>query len=45
MMTSKQLAERLQAACKGALAALSQNKTYDSDINYARRILRDAIEA
>ena len=31
------------AAIKGVLAALSQNKTHEADIEYARDICRDAL--
>jgi hypothetical protein len=34
----------LLAACKGALAALSQNKTYPADIKAAKMWLKHAID-
>ena len=39
-MTGKQL-----TLVKAALATLSQNKTYQTDIDYAKRCLEDAIGA
>ena len=44
-MTQRQKLERLLVATKGAIAALSQPKTYPGDIALAKSFLSDAVAA